>query len=411
MASTARSSTQEEQQRQYCSRKPKWWTQLSGRRGTRGQRQAIQRMTHRGYCLPKDVLTDFSRVNNRARQNSAHGHVDESDRSFISTRRHGCKNHEWRRTWWNRALGIAGNETEVESLCATNADAGIGTTSNNAMAAAASKRGDKHSHKIHQMYSYKNPLPPKKYEQVWLEIGFGNGDNLLANANNHPDALCIGCEIHQPGVGTLLRQMEISLGYLDGAADSQKRRGAQAADGNNDRGDSSQGEENVALVALNGEPPMQLSPSLRRAPGEKSCQNIRILPGDGIKLLSHLPTNYLNVMLITFPDPWPRDCHAHWRVVQREVVREMHRILKSFGRVYVVTDAECFDEWTREIFRKESSSFNLLDGNCGDSTPATLWNEIKPCPDRASWLPEVSYYENKGIEEGRCAMLQCWQRL
>mmetsp|Transcript_27687 Transcript_27687/g.57824 ORF Transcript_27687/g.57824 Transcript_27687/m.57824 type:complete len:184 (-) Transcript_27687:22-573(-) len=152
-------------------------------------------------------------------------------------------------------------------------------------------------------------------------------------------------------------------------------------------------------------------PSSRQPP---SCQNIRILPGDGIKLLTHLPTNYLDVVLVTFPDPWPRECHVQWRVVQREVVREMHRVLKPFGRVYVATDAECFDAWTREKFQQESSSSSsscdLVDGGDNGITTAHHWNELVPCPDRASWLPVVSYYEQKGLDEGRSTMLQCWQR-
>src|SRR3974390_3277533 len=37
-----------------------------------------------------------------------------------------------------------------------------------------------------------------------LEIGFGNGDNLLALARAHPERDYLGIEVHRPGVGRLL---------------------------------------------------------------------------------------------------------------------------------------------------------------------------------------------------------------
>lgn len=91
----------QQEQQSYRSRKPKWWTKLSGRRGTRSQRKAIQRMTQRGYCLSKEVLTDFSRVNN-------HHRIAASSRktSVASEREDDVQNDEWRRAWWNRVLGI-----------------------------------------------------------------------------------------------------------------------------------------------------------------------------------------------------------------------------------------------------------------------------------------------------------------
>ena len=39
-----------------------------------------------------------------------------------------------------------------------------------------------------------------------LEIGFGNGDALLALAAREPDTDFIGIEVHRPGVGSLLRR-------------------------------------------------------------------------------------------------------------------------------------------------------------------------------------------------------------
>ena len=40
-----------------------------------------------------------------------------------------------------------------------------------------------------------------------LEIGFGNGENLLELARRHPDQDFLGIEVHRPGVGRLLERL------------------------------------------------------------------------------------------------------------------------------------------------------------------------------------------------------------
>ncbi|CAB9530175.1 tRNA (guanine-N(7)-)-methyltransferase (Partial), partial [Seminavis robusta] len=37
--------------------------------------------------------------------------------------------------------------------------------------------------------------------EIWLEIGFGTGDNLLALAHQHPDRCFVGAEVHTSGIG------------------------------------------------------------------------------------------------------------------------------------------------------------------------------------------------------------------
>src|SRR5690554_37818 len=43
---------------------------------------------------------------------------------------------------------------------------------------------------------------------VVLEIGFGNGESLAAMAQAHPERGYLGIEVHRPGVGHLLMQIE-----------------------------------------------------------------------------------------------------------------------------------------------------------------------------------------------------------
>jgi tRNA G46 methylase TrmB len=335
---------------QYEARKPKWWSKLSGRRGTRAQRQTIERMTQCGYCFSKQVLSDFSRVNNSAKHSSTAEHLNKEDDSNSAA-------DQWRRVWWNRSLAVFDEKDAAAQITPI-----IDTVTNS--------RNAQHAQKIELMYSNKSPLVPRKFEQIWLEIGFGNGDNILANAMRDQNTLFIGSEIHQPGIGTVLQKMESALNAKIKAEGSDTE------------------EKKVDTTSISTENIVNAR--------NITCQNIRVLPGDGVKLVSHLPCKYLDAILITFPDPWPKEGHHHWRVVQPNVLKEMHRVLKFDGKVFVATDAECFNDWTRKIFTQESSN--------GD------WQEVNPCPDRSTWLPIVSYYEQKGIDEGRHTMLQCWMK-
>ena len=263
--------------------------------------------------MPKEILADFSRISNRSRSRD------------LLAKEMDWLNDQWKREWWNKALGVHGlcnQPTTIHEIAFTKND-----------------HNEKYAHRFQEMVTYKNVLPAREYAEKRLEIGFGNGANLDANAQNHPNILYIGSEIHQPGIGNLAQKME------------------------------------------------------ERIRTEECVDNIRILPGDGIKLLFHLPDNYLDCILITFPDPWPKVFHAPWRVIQVDTIREMQRVLNANGRVFIATDDECFHIWSNEIFSKESID----------------WKPIIPCPSREEWLPVISYYEQKGINEGRHTMLQCWQ--
>ena len=56
------------------------------------------------------------------------------------------------------------------------------------------------------------PLDPQammpEAAEVWLEIGFGGGEHMAAQAAKRPDALVIGCEPFLNGVASALRQVE-----------------------------------------------------------------------------------------------------------------------------------------------------------------------------------------------------------
>jgi len=313
----------------YQSKKPKWWKRIAGRRGTPGQRKAISRMTEKGYVLSSSKL-----LVGKYRQ--------QLDISNLFAHRPN------------------GNPIVIEDILIPHENA------HDSKDYQSSKLDDCKCHADNDPY-------------VCLEIGFGQGDVLLANASKFPNRYYIGSEIHQPGIGNVLLRME------------------------ND---------------INQEMSISSSLTLQQQHDEKRTHqpydNVRIYPGDGVKLLGILPSISLNAVYLTFPDPWPKDDDHGWRVIQVESVHAIGRVLKHGGCFYLATDSECFYDWTMDIFQKVQINAK----NCGEveaplraRNGAVSWEQVVPCPDRGDWLPVVSKYEEKGIAEGRHTMLQCWRKV
>jgi len=248
-----------------------------------------------------------------------------------------------------------------------------------------------------------------------LEIGFGSGDNLLTNAMHFPQRNYIGAEIHQPGVGIVLGRMEKAV--QDGRYWEEQT--LWQKDGTGSGGDIDDNSDEVATsdqlldddgstAKLSSAAPRSKQPPPPKIPYD----NVRIYPGDGMKLLQFLPTSSLNSIYLTHPDPWPKHGQSHWRVVQEETVREIGRVLKpGVGCFYLATDADCFDEWTRMVFGAVKERMEGMSVADGERRQVGGWEEVLPCPDRREWLPVVSRYEEKGMDEGRLTTVQCWRLL
>lgn len=114
------------------------------------------------------------------------------------------------------------------------------------------------------------------------EIGFGNGDNLLALAASRPDEDFLGIEVHRPGVGRLLLQLE-----------------------------------------------------------ERAIGNVRVVCGDAVEVLQrHLSGPCLDEILILFPDPWPKKRHHKRRLIQPAFVALVAERLEEGGALRLATDWE-----------------------------------------------------------------------
>lgn len=115
-----------------------------------------------------------------------------------------------------------------------------------------------------------------------LEIGFGNGDALLAMAAAHPERDFLGIEVHRPGVGRL----------LNGIA-------------------------------------------------ERGLTNVRVLCDDAKPVLENqIPDDSLSAVHLFFPDPWPKSRHHKRRLVQPDFVELVRRKLTPGGQLHLATDWE-----------------------------------------------------------------------
>jgi tRNA (guanine-N7-)-methyltransferase len=113
-----------------------------------------------------------------------------------------------------------------------------------------------------------------------IEIGFGNGENLLALARAYPQRNYLGIEVHRPGVGRLLLALE-----------------------------------------------------------ELALTNVRVICRDAVEVLAQqVPPQAAHEILILFPDPWPKKRHHKRRLIQRAFVELAVSRLRPGGVLRLATD-------------------------------------------------------------------------
>jgi tRNA (guanine-N7-)-methyltransferase len=132
-------------------------------------------------------------------------------------------------------------------------------------------------------------MPGAKH--VWLEIGFGGGEHMAAQAGLHPDVLIIGAEPFQNGVASALRHID-----------------------------------------------------------EAHLTNVRLLDGDARELMANLPDACLDRAFVLFPDPWPKTRHHKRRVIQADSVAELARLLKPGGALRFASDVAHYVDWALALF-------------------------------------------------------------
>ena len=128
-----------------------------------------------------------------------------------------------------------------------------------------------------------------------LEIGFGMGDATAHIADLMREKNFLGCEVHEPGVGALLKHI-----------------------------------------------------------GERELTNLRILQHDAVEVLDHmLPEQSLDGVHIFFPDPWHKTKHHKRRLLQTPLVAKLAARLKPGGYLHCATDWEPYARQMLEVLGAE----------------------------------------------------------
>lgn len=141
---------------------------------------------------------------------------------------------------------------------------------------------------------------------VWLEVGFGGGEHLAAQAAAHPDVGFIGCEFFVNGVASLLKHVEA-----------------------------------------------------------QGLANVRVHADDARPLLDALPDASLDRVFVLFADPWPKKRHAERRFIGPANLPRLARCLKPGGELRAASDDPTLIEWTREQLAS-FPAFAVVEEGVGD---------------------------------------------
>lgn len=133
-----------------------------------------------------------------------------------------------------------------------------------------------------------------------LEIGFGMGNSLFEMAHLNAEMNFIGIEVHRPGVGALIANLQ-----------------------------------------------------------EHEMTNVKIFQEDAQQVLTHcISNNSLSKIQIFFPDPWPKLRHHKRRLIQNEFIQLLEKKLMSKGILHLATDWEDYAEHIMKVLTQNNNFEN-----------------------------------------------------
>lgn len=124
---------------------------------------------------------------------------------------------------------------------------------------------------------------PNGVQELWLEVGYGAGEHLMALAEQYPQVGLIGAEPYEMGTAKLLTKLE-----------------------------------------------------------ENPLNTIRIHEGDGREIIESLPDASLSRFFLLFPDPWPKTRHHKRRFLQMETLDQLARVLRPGRELRFATDDKSY---------------------------------------------------------------------
>ena len=173
---------------------------------------------------------------------------------------------------------------------------------------------------------------------VVFEIGFGMGEATAHIAALLPGTQFLACEVHQPGVGALLKRIGESLET------------------------------------------------------EHPIDNIRIISHDAVEVIDHmLPLASLDGVHIFFPDPWHKKRHNKRRLIQQPLIAKLAARLKVGAYIHCATDWQEYAEQILEVLSAEP----LLKNRADPVKDA----ELAGYSPKPHYRP-LTKFENRGIKLG-----------
>ena len=137
-----------------------------------------------------------------------------------------------------------------------------------------------------------------------LEIGCGMGETTVAIAAANPDTDYIGIEVHTPGVGSLLKQID-----------------------------------------------------------EAGLNNVRVIQHDAVAVMdTMIPPASLDGLHIFFPDPWPKKRQQKRRLIQSPFIALAASRLKPGAYLHAATDWQEYAEQILAVFSAEPTLANTASG-------------------------------------------------
>ena len=138
----------------------------------------------------------------------------------------------------------------------------------------------------------------------FLEIGFGMGETTAQIAARSPENDYLAIEVHTPGVGSLLKQIQ-----------------------------------------------------------ERGLGNIRVIQHDAVEVLTHMiASRSFDGVHIFFPDPWPKKRHHKRRLIQPTFVCLLAERMKPGAYVHVATDWQDYAEQILAVLSAEPRLRNAAPG-------------------------------------------------
>lgn len=141
----------------------------------------------------------------------------------------------------------------------------------------------------------------KRRAPLIIDIGVGTGDSTLQHALQHPENDYLAIEVHRPGIGQLLNQIELH-----------------------------------------------------------GLTNIKIINHDVIDVFMHqIPTRSINQVFIFFPDPWPKKRHHKRRLINKNLITLIKKHISRHGRLHIATDWEGYADHIQCLLTEDPELFNL----------------------------------------------------